>query len=46
MVPRLVIMATDFSIVAALVFINTLPILLFKEPSHTSHSPHQYSQQV
>ena len=33
-----------FLLLAALVFINTLPILLFKEPSHTSHSPHQYSQ--
>lgn len=33
-----------FLLLAALVFINTLPILLFKEPAHTSHSSNQHSQ--
>ncbi len=33
-----------FLLLAALVFINTLPVLLFKEPPHTSHSDNQSSQ--
>ncbi|MEQ1067128.1 MFS transporter [Acinetobacter sp. XH1741] len=33
-----------FLLLAALVFINTLPILLFKEPAHTSHVTHQGNQ--
>lgn len=33
-----------FLLLAALVFINTLPVLLFKEPPHTSHSDSQSSQ--
>ncbi|MDR2250970.1 MFS transporter [Acinetobacter sp.] len=33
-----------FLLLAALVFINTLPVLLFKEPAHTSHSSNQHSQ--
>ncbi|MEI1691782.1 MFS transporter [Acinetobacter nosocomialis] len=31
-------------LLAALVFINTLPVLLFKEPPHASHSDNQSSQ--
>ncbi|KDM53397.1 hypothetical protein AE32_02964 [Acinetobacter nosocomialis] len=33
-----------FLLLAALVFINTLPVLLFKEPPHASHSDNQSSQ--
>lgn len=33
-----------FLLLAALVFINTLPVLLFKEPPHASHSDKQSSQ--
>ena len=33
-----------FLLLAALVFINTLPILLFKEPLHSSHSTNEPSQ--
>ncbi|MDS7966696.1 MFS transporter [Acinetobacter sp. V117_2] len=33
-----------FLLLAALVFINTLPILLFKEPLHSSHSINEPSQ--
>ncbi|MFJ1520918.1 MFS transporter [Acinetobacter sp. ABJ_C1_1] len=33
-----------FLLLAALVFINTLPILLFKEPLHNSHSINEPSQ--
>lgn len=33
-----------FLLLAALVFVNTLPVLLFKEPLHTSHSDNQPSQ--
>lgn len=44
MVFRLVVMAANFLLLAALVFINTLPVLLFKEPPHTSHSDNQSSQ--
>lgn len=33
-----------FLLLAALVFINTLPILLFKEPTHTSDITHQGNQ--
>jgi MFS family permease len=32
-----------FLLLAALVFINTLPVLLFKEPAHTSHGNNQNS---
>ncbi|WP_145994042.1 MFS transporter [Acinetobacter seifertii] len=34
-----------FLLLAALVFVNTLPIVLFKEPPHTSHSTNEPSQQ-
>ncbi|WP_336166494.1 MFS transporter [Acinetobacter sp. 161(2023)] len=33
-----------FLLLAALVFINTLPVLLFKEPLHSSHPTNQPSQ--
>ncbi len=34
-----------FLLLAVLVFVNTLPIVLFKEPPHTSHSTNEPSQQ-
>lgn len=33
-----------FLLLAALVFVNTLPVLLFKEPVHSSHSTNESSQ--
>lgn len=33
-----------FLLLAALVFVNTLPVLLFKEPVHSSHSTNEPSQ--
>lgn len=33
-----------FLLLAALVFVNTLPVLLFKEPLHNSHSTNEPSQ--
>ncbi|NUG12127.1 MFS transporter [Acinetobacter seifertii] len=33
-----------FLLLAALVFVNTLPVLLFKEPLHSSHSTNEPSQ--
>ncbi|MEN8275515.1 MFS transporter [Acinetobacter seifertii] len=33
-----------FLLLAALVFVNTLPVLLFKEPIHSSHSTNEPSQ--
>ena len=35
---RLVNMATHFLLLAIIVFLNTLPVWLFKEPRHTSHT--------